>query len=258
MTTSLDVRISPGNEWADAAAGLILSLSDDAIAHRGRMVLALSGGSTPRRLYQTLAGPPWRQRCSWDRMTFLFGDERCVPPDHPESNYGMAETELFRPLRIDRHQVHRMKGELPDAATAARQYEETLRLFVEDPAPEVPRLDLVLLGLGEDGHTASLFPGTAALRDETHLVSVGHAPTGVPLRLTLTLGVINRSSVVLFLVTGAAKAEVVRRVLEPRTEADRGLPASLVKPVHGRLIWILDEAAAATLTSAELRKQGSA
>jgi 6-phosphogluconolactonase len=117
--------------------------------------------------------------------------------------------------------------------------------------PAIPQLDLVLLGLGEDGHTASLFPGTAALHDQTHLVTVGHAPKGVTLRLTLTLGVINRASVILFLVTGSTKAQIVRRVLEPRTNADRQLPAALVNPDQGRLIWLLDQSAASELTSFE-------
>ena len=248
MASSLDVRIYRDNEWADAAAGLVLELSEEAVTQRGRILLALSGGSTPQRLYQALAASPWKQHCPWQHMVFFFGDERCVPPDHAESNYGMAEAALFRPLGLGTEQIYRMKGEHPDASAAARQYEQTIRLVTKAPAPIVPELDLILLGLGEDGHTASLFPGTAALLDETGLVSVGYAPTGIRLRLTLTLGVINRASVVLFLVSGQAKAEMVRRVLEPRNDAERRLPAALVKPDHGRLIWLLDEPAAGALT----------
>jgi 6-phosphogluconolactonase len=141
-----------------------------------------------------------------------------------------------------------MEGERQDPMAAARDYEARIRTLTNRPAPDFPRLDLVLLGLGDDGHTASLFPRTEALQDRSRVVTVGHAPKGVPLRLTLTLGVINRATVVLFLVTGADKASVVRAVLQPRTVEEHALPAAMVKPDPGRLIWMLDQAAAAQLT----------
>jgi len=247
MTTQPEIHTAHDTQWADYAARLLLEISTEAIRSRGRFLLALSGGSTPRRLYETVRKPQWKQRFDWHHMVFLFGDERCIPPDHPESNYRLAEAELFQPLGIDSERIYRMKGEHQDASAAAREYEETIRLITERPAPAIPELDLILLGLGDDGHTASLFPHTAALCDHTHLVAVGQAPRGIALRLTLTLGVINRASVVLFLVTGRPKAPMVRRVLEPRTEADRQLPAALVRPDRGRLIWLLDQPAASDL-----------
>jgi len=210
--------------------------------------MALSGGSTPKLLYGGLTSPEWRSQIQWDRVMFVFGDERCVPPEHPESNYGLAQTALFQPLGISPDQVYRMKGEMPDPAAAAREYEETLRALTACPAPEIPPLDLVLLGLGEDGHTASLFPGTTAVTEQRRLVTVGQAPKGIVSRLTLTVGVLNRATVVLFLVTGAGKAQTVRAVIEPRNQMEPALPAALVRPENGRLIWLLDRSAGASLS----------
>ena len=169
----------------------------------------------------------------------------------------MAQAALFQPLQIQSDHVYRMTGELPDPLDAAQDYEQALRRLTQCVAPDIPRLDLILLGLGEDGHTASLFPGTAALRDSARAVAVSQAPMGITSRLTLTLGVINRATVVLFLVSGTGKAQVVRAILEPRSEADRMLPASLVAPTDGRLIWMLDPSAAAQLTTKHGIIQGS-
>ncbi|ALA56713.1 6-phosphogluconolactonase [Nitrospira moscoviensis] len=251
MSIKPEIRIAgDGQAWAHEAATFLRSICDHAIRARGRMLIALSGGSTPRTLYRTLAQPEWKRRCEWPRLHFLFGDERCVPPDHPESNFGMADRELFQPIGIPPAQISRMKGELPEPMEAAWQYEDTLRSLTDCRPPDMPEIDLILLGLGEDGHTASLFPGTEALNDRSHLVTVGRAPAGIALRLTLTLGVINRASVVLFLVTGSGKASMVRRVVEPQSEADRALPAARVSPASGRLIWMLDQSAAAQLRTA--------
>jgi len=251
MSREPEIRISRETAWADAAATLLCDLGRHAIQLRGRFLLALSGGSTPQRLYQSLAQPAGTQQTEmdWRRTVFLFGDERCVGPDHPDSNYGMARASLFTPLGIPREQVYRMPGENPDPPSAAGEYERSLRTITGCPEPEFPRLDLALLGLGEDGHTASLFPGSMALQESRHLVTVGRSPKGIPMRLTLTLGVINRASVVLFLVTGSTKAQMVRRILEPQTAADRALPAALVTPEQGRLIWMLDQAAASELSN---------
>jgi 6-phosphogluconolactonase len=236
MPSRPDIHIAPdGQAWAQKAAGLLHAISEQTIRSQGRIVLALSGGSTPTTLYRTLAQPEWKRQLDWPRVHFLFGDERCVPPDHPESNFAVADRELFQPVGITAAHISRMKGEWPDPAVAAREYEETLRTVTECPPPAIPRIDLILLGLGEDGHTASLFPGTQALDERARLVTVGHAPTGIRLRLTLTLGVINRASVILFLVAGEGKASMVRRVIERRSEADRVLPAARVWPEWGRL-----------------------
>jgi 6-phosphogluconolactonase len=240
--------VGQGESWAQKAAELILTISKQAIASSGRCVMALSGGSTPKTLYHTIRSPEWNSRFDWSHIVFLFGDERCVEPDNPDSNFGMAQRELFQPLNMPQDHVHRMKGEYPDPVAAAEEYEKTLRDVTACPAPAVPRIDLILLGLGNDGHTASLFPGTAALQEQSKLVTVGQAPTGARHRLTLTLGVLNRAAVVLFIVTGAGKSEMVRRVIEPESKADRSLPAARVSPETGRLIWLLDQAAAQYLT----------
>lgn len=249
MSGTRDIRIAPdGREWAHAAASLVHAVSEEAIRSRGRFLLALSGGSTPKTLYQTLMSPEWKQRFDWPRIFFLFGDERCVPPDHPESNFHMARAALFQPLGIAPDHIYRIQGEHPDPAAAAQQYEETLRRLTNSAAPETPRIDLILLGLGEDGHTASLFPGTPALQEQKRAVTVGQAPKGIGSRLTMTLGVLNGATMVLFLVTGSSKAGIVRAVLEPDSAADRALPAALVAPESGRLLWMLDRSAAAQLT----------
>jgi len=250
MSVTPEIRIAAdGGQWAHEAAAVVHSITTQAVETQGRALLALSGGSTPRALYRRMTEPPWKDRMPWRGLHFFFGDERCVPPDHPESNFAMANNELFQPLQIDPQRISRMEGESPDPAAAANIYERTLRTVAQCPPPAIPQLDLVLLGLGDDGHTASLFPGTDALGDRTHLVTVGQAPTGIRLRLTLTLGVINRASVVLFLVTDARKAPMVRRAAKPRTAADRALPAAQVSPESGRVIWMLDQAAAAQLDS---------
>lgn len=250
MPAAPDIRIArEGSDWAHEAAALVHTVSKEAIAARGRCLLALSGGSTPKTLYQTLASPEWKERFEWSRICFLFGDERCVPPDHDQSNFAMAQAALFQPLAIHPDHVYRMKGELPDPLAAAHDYEKTLRRLTQCVAPDMPRLDLILLGLGDDGHTASLFPGTAALHERTRAVTVGTAPIGVPSRLTLTLGVLNRATVVLFLVSGSGKAPIVQAILEPRSQTGQTFPVSLVAPTDGRLIWMLDRSAAAQLAT---------
>ena len=249
MSISPDIRVCPsGPEWLAQACGLFRDLSAQAIQSHGRCVIALSGGSTPKALYEALTSADWKFQCQWKQMVFLFGDERAVSPDHPDSNYGLAQAALFRPLGIESSQVHRMTGESADLEQAAEEYERTIRNITNCPPPAIPVLDLVLLGLGEDGHIASLFPGTPALAERNQLVAVGRSPKGISARLTLSLGVINRATVVLFLVTGAGKAHTVRAVLQPQTPAERALPAARVRPDCTRLIWLLDDAAAAALT----------
>ena len=249
MTVTPDIHIAAdGEEWAHTAATLVHTVSEEAIRSHGRFLLALSGGSTPRTLYETLASAEWRGRFNWEHIFFLFGDERCVPPEHPESNFKMAQAALFQPLGIHPDHIYRIAGEHPNAAAAAQQYEESLRRLTHCAASELPKIDLILLGLGEDGHTASLFPGSAALPEQTRAVTVGRAPQGIIERLTMTLGVLNRATVVLFLVAGSSKAGIVRAILEPDRAADRALPAALVAQETGRLVWMLDRSAAARLT----------
>lgn len=241
------LRRVPGMaELARAAAGELEAAAARAVAERGRFTVALAGGSTPRRLYELLAdaGEPWRARVPWERTHVFFGDERHVPADHPESNYRMAREALLAHVPVA--SVHRMRGE-DEADGAARSYEAELAAFFGLAAGgRPPALDLVLLGLGTDGHTASLFPGSVALRERRRWVV---APFVEPLgahRITLTLPVFGGARQVMFLVSGPDKADALARVLAPRP-ADDPPPAARVHPRTGALLWIVDEAAAARL-----------
>jgi 6-phosphogluconolactonase len=236
------------SRWAAEAAIFILNLQRQVVGERGRFMVALSGGQTPKLVYEQLVLASMDERNAWRTTHFLFSDERCVPPVHPDSNFRLAEEALFRPLEIRQDCIHRMKGELPDADEAAHEYEQVLRTVTTTASAEWPHLDLVLLGVGNDGHTASLFPGTDALHEHRRWVTVGHAPSIPRTRLTLTLGVINQATVVLFLASGESKAGIIKTILEPRQDIDRQLPAALVRPDRGRLVWLLDRPAAAMLT----------
>jgi len=248
MARPSEIRISHDSQtWAAAAAELVHAVGQEAVRAKGQFLIALSGGTTPETLYRTLASPAFADRFDWSRTTFFFSDERCVPPDDPRSNYALAHKTLFTPLKIRPSQVYRMAEESLDPEAAAHEYEQQLRLATKTSPSAQPSLDLILLGLGEDGHTASLFPGSPALRDNQRMIAVTQSPKDPPTRLTMTLGVINQASVILFLVAGAGKAGVVKAILDPKTEAERQLPAALVAPEEGRLIWLLDQAAASEL-----------
>nr|MBI3612954.1 6-phosphogluconolactonase [Nitrospirota bacterium] len=240
-------------ELAREAAELFVWLGKEAIRTGGRFCVALSGGSTPRALHAVLAGPDFSGQLDWRQVWFFFGDERGVPLDHPESNFAMAEETLFRPLKIAPGQIARMKAEMADLDEAACAYEATVRTCFGVHPPARPSFDLILLGLGEDGHTASLFPDTAALEERTRLVVPTQSPKGIKNRLTLTVSAINQAKTVVFLASGVGKAEAVSAVIEGRTrdsQEDRRFPARLIHPVNGRLIWLVDRAAAARLTVA--------
>jgi 6-phosphogluconolactonase len=248
MARPPEIRIShDSHTWAAAAAELVHAVGQEAVRANGRFLIALSGGTTPETLYRALTSPAFADRFDWSRTIFFFSDERGVPPNDPRSNYALANNTLFTALKITPSQVYRMAGESRDPQAAAHEYEQQLRLATKTTPSSLPSLDLILLGLGEDGHTASLFPGSPALRDNQRLIAVTQSPKDPPTRLTMTLGVINRASVILFLVAGAGKAGVVRAILDPKTAAERQLPAALVEPEGGRLIWLLDLAAAAEL-----------
>ena len=229
---------------ADAAAGRFITAARDAIASHGQFIVALSGGSTPRDTYLLLGTEALVSRVMWSRVQVLWGDERCVPPDHIESNYRMARETLLDHVPIPAANVHRVHGE-DDPATAAEVYEATLRALLRTPAGG--RIDLVLLGLGEDGHTASLFPGNAAVQERTRWVMAARASAASVWRITLTPAVINAAAEILFLVSGGGKAGILRRVLEdPRRPQE--LPAQAIAPSNGRVRWCVDAAAAADLT----------
>ena len=243
-----DIRIHRDSQaWAEAAAEFVLEVGNEAVRTNGRFLIALSGGTTPETLYRALTSPAFADRFDWSRTTFFFSDERCVPPDDPRSNYALAKKILFTPLNIMPSQVYRMAGESSDPRAAAFEYEQQLRLATKTSSSAQPSLDLILLGIGEDGHTASLFPGASILRDRQRVIAATQSPKDPPNRMTMTLAAINRASVILFLVTGVGKAGVVRAILDPRTEAERQLPAARVAPEEGRLIWFLEQAAAAEL-----------
>lgn len=224
----------------------------------GLVSCALSGGSTPRTLYQLLADPasPYRDRIAWEAIHFFWGDERHVPPDHPDSNFRMAREAMLDRVPVPAAHIHRVAGEEPDAARAAERYErEMLELFQLDPDRDGPpsaarldwpRFDLVLLGLGEEGHTASLFPGSPLLAERRHLAAAVWVAVHDTWRITLTPPVINHAAAVMFLVSGAAKAAALAAILEGEPEPER-YPAQVVAPLDGRVLWIVDRAAAGQL-----------
>ena len=224
------------------AAEQFSALAEFAIRKRERFAVALSGGSTPRAMHALLAAPPFAARIDWSKVYVFWSDERCVAPQDAESNYGNARASLLIHVHIPPENIQRVHGELAPEH-AAQKYEDKLREFF---AGKAPRFDLVLLGLGEDGHTASLFPGAPGIRENSRwAVAVKHAVPPLPLvdRVTLTPPVINAAANVTFLVTGAAKAERLRQVLRDPYNPDR-LPAQVVRPKDGKLFWFLDEAAA--------------
>lgn len=239
---------------ADAAAlaraGAAEVLDGLAAADRegGLFRIALSGGHTPRGVYDALAaaGPGGAGAIPWPRAEIFWGDERHVPPDHPDSNYRMAREALLSRVPVPESQVHRVPAELPDAEEAAAEYERTIRAAFGLGADALPRFDLVLLGLGADGHTASLFPGSPALEERRRLVAAPWVESMRARRITLTLPVLNAAARVLFLVSGTDKAEMLRAVLEARERTPR-LPAQLVRPADGSRLWLVDREAAALL-----------
>lgn len=214
-------------------AGFVASLAKERSQRSGRFTVALAGGTTPRALYELLATAGYAANIPWQRWYVFWGDERCVPPDHKESNYRMAQESLLSRVAVPEGQVHRMKGEM-NPEEAAREYESVLRGTF--PGESTPALDLVLLGMGEDGHTASLFPGTAALEAHDRLVVANWVPQLGAYRLTITLSLINEARVVAFLATGSAKADALRRAVKPST-GEAVPPAGLVRPRTGDLLW---------------------
>ena len=233
-----------------AAAGHFVRRARAAVQARGRFTVALSGGSTPRALYSLLAlDQTLRLGVPWDKVFFFWGDERHVPPDHAESNYGMAYAQLLSKVPVPEVNVQRFLGEQPDAELSAQRYERELQAFFQLSPGQVPRFDLVLLGLGADGHTASLFPGTMAVKESQRLVSANWISELRSHRFTLTIPVFNNAACVIFLVTGADKAPALRSVLEDLPEA-APLPARLIRPQDGELVWLVDRAAAGLLRAA--------
>ncbi|HEY2861159.1 MAG TPA: 6-phosphogluconolactonase [Terracidiphilus sp.] len=232
---------------ARRAAQYFTEMIAEAADARGQARIAISGGSTPKAAFQLLADQHQRFRGSmpWDQLDLYWVDERCVPPDDPESNYRMTREALLSHVPLPPAQVHRMEGELDPDAAAAR-YESELRNSFRLEGAESPRFDLVALGMGDDGHTASLFPYTQAIHEMSRLVTANHVPQKDAWRITLTWPVINHASSVFFLIAGADKAERVREVFMGSRDPER-LPSQLIWPASGILTLFLDKAAAALL-----------
>ena len=249
----IEYRVLPdAAALAARAAEEFTQAAEKAVAERGRARIAISGGSTPKVAFQLLADPsgPWRSRMPWDKLELFWVDERCVPPDNADSNYRMTRAAMLDQVPLNPEQVHRMEGELDPIAAAAR-YESLLRDSFRLEGAESPRFDLAQLGMGPDGHTASLFPHTEALHEMGRLVTANHVETVKDSwRITLTWPVINDASSVFFLIGGADKAELVREVLTGPTDPER-LPSQLIWPSSGILTLVLDQAAAALLPATD-------
>jgi len=243
-----DLRQLAGAEQvAVTAAHEFVRLAQEAVADRGRFPVALSGGSTPRRLYQLLAEKPFREQIDWSKIEVFWGDERGVPPDHPDSNYRMARETLLEKVPIPAGHVHRMQGEREDRDAAARDYQaEIARVFGVASEGEPAPFDLVLLGMGPDGHTASLFPLTGALKETRRWVVANYVPKLNAHRLTLTRPILNRAAQVMFLIVGPDKAKPLAEVLEGPPDPER-LPSQFIQPGPGRLLFLADTEAARQL-----------
>jgi len=226
------------------AAQLIVRLAAESVVTHGRFAVALAGGSTPRKLYSLLANEPYRRQIDWALVEVFWGDERCVPVDDAESNFRMAQEAFLSKVPIAENQIHRMHADWPDRDAAAQAYViEMRRVFGTDG---IPSFDLIQLGLGPEGHTASLFPHQAALHEQERLVMPVRTPKPPPDRLTFTPPLLNAARHVLFLVTGSDKADAVHEVIEGEYNPDE-YPAQIVHPPHGEVTWMLDTAAASKL-----------
>jgi 6-phosphogluconolactonase len=235
-----------------ASAELFAKKVEQAAAKRGVARIAISGGSTPQATFKLLADParPFLATVPWDKLQLFWVDERCVPPDNAESNYGVCRDLLLTKAPIPAANVFRMEGEL-DPEEAASRYESTLRNVMKLEGAESPAFDLVVLGMGPDGHTASLFPQTEALNEMGRLVVANHVPQKDTWRITLTWPVINQAAEVAFEVEGRGKTDVVAEVLTGPRDPER-LPSQLIRPANGKLLFLLDEDAAAKLPAASV------
>jgi 6-phosphogluconolactonase len=232
-------------EVARTAARLFVDWAWQAIARQGRFNVALSGGSTPREFYRVLATSEFRAQIDWARVHIFWGDERAVPPDHPDSNYGLARRELLLRVPIPGSNVHRMEAEDPNIGRAAHSYEAVLRRRLPLNERGLPIFHLLLLGMGADGHIASLFTGSRMLRETTRWVSTPLVPKLGARRMTLTLPVIEAAERILFLVAGSEKAPALHKVL--CEQPSEPLPAQMVRPRDGERIFLVDESAASLL-----------
>jgi 6-phosphogluconolactonase len=242
-------QLTDPNDLFHAAAAQVCRIGQLSIQTTGRFSLVLSGGSTPRGLYELLAQHPYRGQVDWNKTEFFWGDERAVPPDHKDSNYRMAKEAMLDKLGVLAERVHRIRSEDKDLNRAAIDYEAEIERVLGQVAGvgrRPPHFNLFLLGMGEDGHTASLFPNTAAL-DETHRWVVAHEVAKLKAnRITMTPPLINAAHFIMFLVAGASKAEVLAQVLQGPRDPQR-YPAQLIHPLTGEVMWLVDRAASASV-----------
>lgn len=245
MSPAPEIRVLPTpSDLFQSAATEFAALAAQSIRARGRFTVALSGGSTPKSLYALLATGSI-PNLPWDKTYFFFGDERHVPPDHPDSNYRMAQESLLSKISVPPQNIFRVRAEETNADDAAQSYDQTLTTFFALKPGQFPRFDLILLGLGPDGHAASLFPGTAALNENKRLVVANWVEKFKTYRITFTFPVLNHAACIMFLVSGPDKAAMLHEVLQ---NPSANLPSQKVRPVDGRLIWLVDRAAASALS----------
>jgi 6-phosphogluconolactonase len=242
----MQIAIYPDtNTLSQQAAQYIVRIANESIVTRGRFSIALSGGSTPKVLYGLLAAEPYRAQLDWSLIEIFWSDERCVPPDSSDSNYAMANEVLLSKIPIQPNQVHRMPADQPDRDAASQAYTlEMQRIFGTNG---IPTFDLLQLGMGPEGHTASLFPHQQSLHEQHRLVMPVTVPKPPPPRLTFTPPLLNAARHVLFLVTGAEKADAVQAVLEGEHQPEE-YPAQLIRPTNGEVTWMLDTSAAGKLS----------
>jgi 6-phosphogluconolactonase len=246
-----DVWVCPTAEAAAAeAARRVVEVHAECVAARGEFMLALAGGNTPRALYRLLVSPEFREQIDWAHIHLFWSDERTVPPEHPDSNYGMAAKELLAHVTVPQEHIHRMEADWPSLGRAAQVYEVVLRNLLPLDSRGFPRLDMILLGMGADGHTASLFPGEGNPAGTSRWISTPTVEKLGTRRMTMTLPVLNAARHVLFLIVGAEKAEALPAVVEGTPREGAGiLPAGLVQPIAGERVFIVDAAAASRLQS---------
>jgi 6-phosphogluconolactonase len=248
MLTQGDIRLCENAAvLAQQTADEFVRLAQESVAARGRFTVALAGGSTPKAAYALLVSAAYHDRVPWQQIDFFWGDERHVPPDHPDSNYSMAYEAMLSKVTVPAAHIHRVAAE-QDAQQAADEYEATLRTSFGLTAEALPRFDLILLGMGPDGHTASLFPGTAAVHESKRLVVAPWVEKFNTFRITLTPAVLCNAAHIVFAAGGADKAETLQQVFYGPYQPDL-YPSQVVKPTHGELLWLVDKAAARLLRS---------
>ncbi len=249
LSAKFDIRVVVNaEELSLKAAEEFVHRAEEAVQARGIFTIALAGGSTPKSLYTLLASntASFREQVPWNKVHFFWGDERHVPPDHPDSNYRMVQERLLSQVPVPPENVHRIFTENSDPGKAADEYEQVLHDFFELREEKLPRFDLVLLGMGPDGHTASLFPGSNTIHEQTHLVAAPWVEKQNTYRVTLTPPVLNNALCAIFLVSGSEKSKTLQAVLEGDPEPER-FPAQIIRPKQGTLLWLVDQAAARLL-----------